>query len=181
MVCTGSVAFFFFVLHVIDARCFLGDTFGIDKLRPLLRLFYKYEPIRIHCSAQGRREEGSSRTVEVVVATEVHLRPQRGGGGRREASERECTTRHRRRTCPTTTTARSATRRRAASTPGELDDTLLLSLLLVQSCSQFGYRVSELGSCRGSDREPVVQHMFIRILNPAKRPRPEETVTRTTC
>ena len=72
---------------MIDARCFLGDTFGIDKLRPLLRLFYKYEPIRIHCSAQGRREEGSSRTVEVVVATEVHLRPQRGGGGRREASE----------------------------------------------------------------------------------------------
>ena len=158
--------------------CFLGDTLGIDKLCPLLRLlFYKYEPICIHCSAQ----ESSSRTVEVVVAAEVHLRPQRGGGGRREASERECTTRHRRRTCPTTTTARSATRRRAASTPGELDDTLLLSLLLVQSCSQFGYRVSELGSCRGSDREPVVQHMFIRILNPAKRPRSEETVTRTTC
>ena len=166
----------FFVLHVIDARCFLGDTFGIDKLRPLLRLFYKYEPICIHCSAQ----ESSSRTVEVVVAAEVHLRPQRGGGGRREASERECTTRHRRRTCPTTTTARSTTRRRAASTPGDLDDALLLSLL-VQSCSQIGYRISELGNCRCSDREPVVQHMFIRILNPAKRPRPEETATRTTC
>ena len=64
--------------------CFLGDTLGIDKLCPLLRLlFYKYEPICIHCSAQ----ESSSRTVEVVVAAEVHLRPQRGGGGRREASE----------------------------------------------------------------------------------------------
>ena len=95
-------SFFSGLVHVIDAK-------GASQVRPLALTncalsfvcsIYKYEPICIHCSAQGRREPKQQKQQQASSSSRelgqlaVRLRPQRGGGEASENVQRAAATRH---------------------------------------------------------------------------------------